>query len=44
VLQSVHGRSASLAASMTGPPLLTLELPPQRGDLPAQPAAIAAPR
>lgn len=44
VLQSVRGRTASIAASMSTPPLLTLELPSQRADLPAQPAAIAAPR
>lgn len=44
VLQSVRGRTASIAASMTASPLLTLELPSLRSDLAGQPAAIAAPR
>jgi general secretion pathway protein C len=44
VLQSVRGRTASIATGMAGPPLLTLELPALRNDLPGQPAAIAAPR
>lgn len=44
VLQSVHGRSASIASSMSAPPLLTLQLPQPRSDPAAQPAAIAAPR
>lgn len=44
VLQSVRGRSASIAASMTTPPVLTLALPPPRADLPGQAAATAAPR
>ena len=44
VLQSVHGRSASIGASMTGPAVLTLDLPPAGADLPPQPAAKAAPR
>lgn len=45
VLQSVRGRSASIASSMSAQPLLTLELPQPRGESPAaQPAAIAAPR
>jgi general secretion pathway protein C len=30
VLQSVKGRTATLAATPVGPPLLTLELPPVR--------------
>jgi general secretion pathway protein C len=44
VLQSVRGRTASIGASMTTPPVLTLELPALRADLPPQPAATAAPR
>ena len=44
VLQWVRGRSAAIATSMSGQPLLTLELPQPRNDLPAQPAASAAPR
>ena len=44
VLQSVHGRSAVIAAGMSTPPLLTLDLPQARSDAPAQPAATAAPR
>jgi general secretion pathway protein C len=44
VLQSVRGRTAAIAASMTTPPLLTLELPIARADAVRQPAATAAPR
>jgi hypothetical protein len=44
VLQSVRGRTAAIAASMTTPPLLTLELPIARADAARQPAATAAPR
>ena len=44
VLQSVRGRSASIATSMSAQPLLTLDLPQPRSEAPAQPAAIAAPR
>ena len=43
VLQSVRGRTASIASSMSTQPLVTLELPQPRNDAPAQPAAIAAP-
>ena len=44
VLQWVRGRTAAIAASMSAQPLLTLELPQPRNDVPAQPAAITAPR
>jgi general secretion pathway protein C len=44
VLQSVRGRTAAIASSMSAQPLLTLELPQPRSELPGQPAAIAAPR
>jgi general secretion pathway protein C len=44
VLQSVRGRSASIGESMTTPPVLTLELPTVRADVPPQPAETAAPR
>jgi general secretion pathway protein C len=43
VLQSVQGRSATLATAMDGPAVLTLELPPLRAVNGAQ-AATAAPR
>ena len=44
VLQSVHGRSATIAANMSSPPLLTLELPSPRTDVPAFPAPVSPPR
>jgi general secretion pathway protein C len=44
VLQSVRGRSATVAAGMQAAPLLTLELPAARTDVPSLPLPPAVPR